>query len=124
MSFSVPLVSLVSGSHLSFPNCQPHPCNLHPIPFLHVFLSCSSCIPQQNYSLPHSDQDMTLLSISLAMAIYNSEPAQLLVILLMPLVCLLLVEKTTEPCRCSSPSAYISNLTVSSTLPRKSLTNL
>lgn len=28
-----PFVSLVSGSHLSFPNCQPHPCNPHPIHF-------------------------------------------------------------------------------------------
>lgn len=54
MGFSVPLTSLISGSHLSFPNCQPS--TLHPIPFLCQlhFLSCSSCTPQPNIHCPVS----------------------------------------------------------------------
>lgn len=37
MGFSILLTSLVSGSHLSFPDCQPS--TLHPIPSAHGFIS-------------------------------------------------------------------------------------
>lgn len=54
MSFSVPLIFLVSDSHLSFPNCQPHPPpspSLFPCQF--CFFPCSSCTRHPKPSRHH-----------------------------------------------------------------------
>lgn len=71
MGFSVPLVSLVSGFHLSFSNCQPDPStpSLLSMPISFPFMFLLHTTPK--HSLSQSHQDITLLSIPLAMEICN-----------------------------------------------------
>lgn len=131
MSFSVPLVLLVSGYRFSLPNGQPHHSTFHPrffSPCQFHFLSCISCTPPLNYSLPKSRQDIVSLSIPLAMAIYNSKSAQFFVFFFFfPSHDFGLTVSDGE--KQSAMPIFIffslcSNLTVLSILPRESLTNL